>query len=229
MTADKFSGGMHHNVCPMLNGTDKERCAERIVNEERYMMSVSHFCHAADIRHLRVGITESLGKHHFRFRTDGGIKRIKVVYGDNGVGDSHCSQRMYNQVIRPSIQVVSRHDMVAWAEDVLQGIGYRRSTGCHGQRSYAAFQGCHTGFEHSLCVIGKTSVDISCIAQSKTVGRMLCITEDIRSGLVNGHGTCTGCRVRLLLTCVQLQCFKVKSFFIHILLSFVPCKGIKYR
>ena len=80
---------------------------------------------------------------------------------------------MSDQIEGTAIEIVGSHDMIAYLQDVLQGIGNSRCSRSDSQSGHTTLQGCHTILEHTLCGVGQSTVDITRIAQTKTVGSML--------------------------------------------------------
>ena len=111
---------------------------------------------------------------------------------------------MGDEVVRTAIEVVCCYDMVAILYDVLQGIGNGSSTRGYGKTCNTTFEGCDTILKHTLGGVRQTTVDITGITQSETVGGVLRVVEHIAGGLVDGHGTCVGCGVCLFLAYVKL-------------------------
>ena len=140
---------------------------------------------------------------------DSGFESLEVVHIDNGIADALRSQRVGNQVVRATVEVVGSHDMVAILHDILQGIGDGSGTRGHGQSGYTTLEGCDTVFEHTLRRVGQSTVDVTGIAETETVGSVLGIVEHITRGLVDRHGSCVGCGVCLFLAYMKLQCLKL--------------------
>jgi hypothetical protein len=111
--------------------------------------------------------------------------------------------------------------MVASLHNVLKGVGDGSSTGSHSQTGHTAFEGGNAVFEHALGGVGQTTIDISGIAETETVGGVLRVMEYIRRGLVDGHGASVGCGVSLFLAYVELQSLETIIFLCHnLFLSF---------
>ena len=84
---------------------------------------------------------------------------------------------MGNQIIGTTIQVVSSNDMVASLYDILQGVGDGSSTRSYCQSCYTTFECSHAIFEYALCRISESSIYITSVAQTETVGSMLGVAE----------------------------------------------------
>ena len=132
---------------------------------------------------------------------------------------------MGNQVVGTTIEVVGSDNVVTILHDVLQRIGDGGGTRGYGQTSYTTLEGCYTIFEYALCRVGKTTIDVTCITKSETVGSMLAVVEHIRCGLIDRHGTCVGCGVGLFLTYMELKGLKTIIFLCthNLVLSILLC------
>ena len=80
---------------------------------------------------------------------------------------------MGDEVERAAIQVVGGNDMVTGTSDVLQGVGHCGGATGDGKSCDTTLQGCDTVLEHTLCRVGQTTIDVTSVAQSETVGGML--------------------------------------------------------
>ena len=126
---------------------------------------------------------------------------------------------MRNEIVATAIQIVGCHDVVACLDDVLQRIGDGSSSAGNSETSHTSLEGSHAVFEDALCGIGQTAIDVACIAKAEAVGCVLTVAEHIAGGLVDGHRTCIGCGVGLLLAYMKLQSLKVE-FLAHSLIFF---------
>ena len=86
-------------------------------------MTVSHRSDRVDVGHVGVRVTECLGIDCLRVRLNSGFQRSQVVDIDDRIGHALGSQRMGDQVERATVKVISGYDMIAYTQDVLQGIG----------------------------------------------------------------------------------------------------------
>ncbi len=171
---------------------------------------MSHLGHALYVEHLAVGIAECLGIHRLGLRSDGLVKRIKVVDIQYGIPDALRRQCVRNQVIRTAIQVVGSHDVVSRFQYILQRIGGSRSPGGHSQRCDTSLKRSHARLKHILRRIGQSAVDVSGVTERKAVGCMPAVIKHIRCGLIDGHSPCAGDRVGLFLAYMKLQSLKVE-------------------
>ena len=179
-------------------------CAESVIDDEGYAVLVSYSSYAFDVEYVGVRVAESLGIYNLCVGLDGSLEGFEVIHIDNRIADALCGQRVGDEVVRTAIEVVGCDDMVAILHNVLQGVGNGSSTRCYGKTCHTTFEGCDTILKHTLRRVRQTTVDITGITQSETVGGVLRVVEHIAGGLVDGHGTCVGCGVCLFLAYVKL-------------------------
>ena len=104
-----------------------------------------------------------------------------------------------------------------------QGICHRRCPGCQCQSGHAAFQRCDSLLQNPLCRVGQTAVNVAGILQAEAVCCVLAVMEYIGCGLVDRNRSGIRCRIRVLLSYVQLQCVKSKlSICSHFLYLYCP-------
>ena len=75
------------------------------------------------LEHIAVGVTEGLGIHHLCIGLDGSLKGAEVIDVDNGIANALSGQRVGNQVVGTTIEVVGSDNVVTILHDVLQCIG----------------------------------------------------------------------------------------------------------
>ena len=119
MSAYELGGTVNHDVGTMLQGTKQVGSGECVVDNQRDAMTMSHCCHALDVQHVTVRITEGLCIDGLGVGKNGSLQCLQVVHLDDCICDSLVSQRVSYKVERPSVQVVGCHKMVACREDVL--------------------------------------------------------------------------------------------------------------
>ncbi len=119
---------MYHDVSPVFYRADEVRSPKRIIDNQRYAVTVCHSGYALYVEHLAVGVAERLGIHSLGLRSDGSLERIKVVDIHDGIADTLRSQRVGNQIIRAAVEIIGCDHMVSRSEDVLQSISGSSST-----------------------------------------------------------------------------------------------------
>ena len=195
---------MYHDVGTVLQRTNQIGCAEGVIHDEGDAVLVGYSSHTFEVEHIGVGVAEGLGIYYFCVGLDSCLERLEVVYIKNGIADTLRAERVGNQVVGTAIEVVGSDDMVTSLHDVLKGISDSSSTRGDSQTSHTTLEGCDAIFEHTLSGVGQTTIDISCIAETETIGCMLRVTEHIRCGLINRYGTCVGSGVSLFLSYMKL-------------------------
>ena len=173
MSANELGGRMYHNISTMLDRTNQVGCAKGVVDNQGDVVLVGYSCQGVDIGDIAIGIAEGLSIDGLGVRTNGSLNSSEVVYLNNRISNALCSQSVGYQVERATIEIVSSYDMVASQNDVLKSVGNSCSTTGYGKTCHTSFQGSYTILEHALGRVGEASVDITCIAQTETVGCML--------------------------------------------------------
>ena len=210
MAAEELGGRMHDDVGTVLQGTDEVRRAEGVIDDERYAMLVGHGCYALDVEDIGVGVAEGLGIYNFCVWLYGCFYGSEVVDANDGVGDALRGEGVGDEVVGSAIEVVGSYDVVPGLNDVLECIGDGRCSAGHGQSCYAPLECCHAILEDALRGVGEAAVDVAGIAQTEAVGSVLRVVEHIARGLVDGHGTCVGGGVSLLLSYMKLEGLEMK-------------------
>ncbi|MPN42024.1 hypothetical protein SDC9_189580 [bioreactor metagenome] len=62
MPADKFGGGMYHNIRSILQGAQQIRSGKSIIDDQRDTVLVCNFRHRFDIDNIGIGISQTLNK-----------------------------------------------------------------------------------------------------------------------------------------------------------------------
>ena len=173
MSTQELSGRVYYDVGTMLQWTDQVWGTEGVINDEWDAILVSNSSHTLKVEHIAVRVTEGLGIYYFCVGLDGSLERSQIVYIHDGIGNALGSQCMGNEVVRTTIQVISSYDMVTCLHNVLQSVSNSGCTTGHCKSCYTAFESSNTILEHTLCRVGQSTVDITSIAKSETIGSML--------------------------------------------------------
>ena len=99
--------------------------------------------------------------------------------------------------------------MISGKGNVLDGVGNGCGAGGNCQSRCAAFQSSNPLFKYIGSGVHQTGVDIAPFGQTKSACRLGTVLEYIGRGGVDGHCPGIRSRIRLLLSCVYLQCFKL--------------------
>ena len=208
MAADELGGGVDHDVCAVLDGTDQVRGAEGVINDQRQAVLVGDGCNGVDVGDVAVGVAQGLQIDGLGVGLDGVLHLGQVVGVHEGGGDAELGQGVLQQVVAAAVDGLLGHDVVTGLCQCLDGVGDGGGTGSGGQSSHAALQRGDALLEHVLRGVGQAAIDVACIGQTEAVGGVLAVAEHIGSGLVDGHGAGIGGGVGLLLTDVELQGLK---------------------
>ena len=209
MTADELRCRVDHDVCAVRNGSDEIRGAEGIVDHDGKIVLVGNCGNRVDVGNVAVGISERFKVNCLRVRLDCRFDLGKVVRVDERCGHAECLERMGKQVVCAAVDGLLADDVIALLREGFDRIGDCRRTGGNRQTRDAAFKRGNAFFKDVLRGVGESAVDVAGVAQRETVCRVLGIVEDVRSGGVNRNGAGIGGGVRLFLTDVKLQGFKM--------------------
>ena len=215
VAADELGGRVNNDVRAVLNGADEVGRAEGIVHHERQAVAVSNLGDGIQIGNVRVGVAERFQIDCTGFRTDGPLHLGKVMGIHEGCGDAERGQRMLKQVVGAAIDGLLCHDMAAVLRERLNRIADGRRTGSDCQRGHAALKSRKALFKHILGGVGQTAVNVACIRQAEACRRVGGIVKHIGTGLVDGHGACTGRGIGFFLANVELKRFKMQFIFRH--------------
>ena len=94
--------------------------------------------------------------------------------------------------------------MVTALCQILDGVGNCCCSGCDCQGCNTTFQGCDSLLENILRRVGQTSVNITCICQTKSCCCVIAVAEYIRRSLINRYCTCVSYRIGSFLSYVKL-------------------------
>ena len=209
VTADELRCRVDHDVCAVRNGSDEIRGAEGIVDHDGKIVLVGNCGNRVDVGNVAVGISERFKVNCLRVRLDCRFDLGKVVRVDERCGHAECLERMGKQVVCAAVDGLLADDVIALLREGFDRIGDCRRTGGNRQTRDAAFKRGNALFKDVLRGVGESAIDVAGVAQRETVCRVLGIVEDVRSGGVNRNGAGIGGGVRLFLTDVKLQGFKM--------------------
>ena len=199
MTADKLGGAVYHHIGTVLKRTNEDG-SKGIVHNEEDAMAMGYLCNGIQVGNIAIGIAKSLGIDNLGIGANGCLQGLQVIDVDDGVVHSLCGERMGDEVEGTTIEIVGSHNMVTVLKHILQSISHCCCSTGNCQASHTTLEGCHTALKYILGAVGQTAIDVTCIAQSETVGSMLGIAEYITGGLINGHCAGIACGVGGLLT-----------------------------
>ena len=173
MSTQELGSRMHHDVRSVLDRTDHVWGAKRVVNDQWYVVTMSHFSYSINVSYSRIRVSECLSKYRLGVRLYGLFQCVEIVDFHNSVCHTLCCESVGDKVVGSAVEVVSCHNVVASLSNVLKGVCDSSSTACYSQSGHTPFKRGNTVFENSLSGVGQTAVDVTRIAQSETVGCML--------------------------------------------------------
>ena len=84
VTADELGCGVYHDVCAVLDGSDKIRSTEGVVDDERKSVCVSDLGERVDVGDIAVGVAEGLNVDSLGVRLNRRFDLIEVVNVNEG-------------------------------------------------------------------------------------------------------------------------------------------------
>ena len=209
MAADELRRRVDNDVRAVLDGADEIGRAKGIIDDDGKRMLVRNLCNRVNVGNVAVGISERFKVNCLRVRLDCRFDLGKVVRVDERCGHAECLERMGKQVVCAAVDGLLADDVVSLLGERFDRICNCRRAGGNRERRYAALERRNALFKDVLRGVGESAIDVAGVAQRETVCRVLGIVEDVRSGGVNRNGAGIGGGVRLFLTDVKLQGFKM--------------------
>ena len=179
MSTDKFGSGMHYHICSMLDGSDEIRRSEGIINHYRKAMLVSYLCNGVDVRDVAVGVSESLKINGSRILFDGILYFPEVMSVHEGGPDAVLRKSMCQKIVASAVNGLLGYDVAAVGGKRLYHVSDGGCPGRQGEGSRAALKGGQALLQHILGGVGQSTVNISCICQTETVGSMLTVMKNV--------------------------------------------------
>ena len=174
-------------------------------------------CDALNICNIPQRIAQSLDQNGLCILIDGRGDFLGIIDVHPFGCDSVLGKGVLQQIVCAAVDVLGSDDVLSLPGKCLDRVSDGCGSGSCGQGGDASLQCRYSLFEHILCGIGQSPVNVSGISQAKTVCRMLRIMEDIGCGGVDRDGSCVRNGIRLLLSYVQLQSFKSVFLIWHII------------
>ena len=216
MAAYEFCRRMDHDVRAVFDRAQQIRRCERIIDDERYTVSVCDFGDRSDVDYRRVRIAERFDEKRLRIRLDSLFEIRGVAAFDERRGYAEILERMREQVVRAAVQRDVGYDVIASARDILDRTGHRGLAGRDGNGADAAFERGDALLERVVRGIRYPRVNEAAFRRVEARRGLRRVFEHIRRRLVYRHGARAGRRFGFFLPGVQLQRFELILFvYIH--------------
>ena len=200
---------MHHHIRAVFNGAQQVGRGKGGIHHQRYAVTVGDGGQRFHIRHVGIGVSQSLGKQQARFRPDGGLHGRRVANIHKCGRYARKRQRMSQQIVCAAVNGLGGNDMPASRRQRPEHISDSRCARSDRKRGCAALQRRYALLEHILRGVRQAAVDVSRVPQAEAVGCMGAAVEHIRGGLVDRHGAGVRGGVRVFLPRVELERFKM--------------------
>ena len=200
MSADKLGSGMYDNICAVLDRAEQVRSSERVVHHERQAVFVCDLCDRINIGDIAVRIAERFQIDRSGVILNGALDFLQIVCIHESRFYPVLRKRMCQEVIAAAVDRLLCDHMAAVCSQRFDRVGDRCCAACQCQCCGSAFESCESLFQHVLCGVGQSAVNVSGISQSEAVRRVFAVMEYIGSRLVNGHGSRIGSRIGFFLS-----------------------------
>ena len=179
-----------------------------------------------DVRDIQLGVAQGLGVNGPRLVVDQRAQPVEVVRVDEFDGNSPLGKGVVKEVVGSAIERGGGDDLFPSRGQRRQSQGFSRLPRGRRQPRRSAFQSRHPLLEDIVGGVHDAGINVAELLQSKEPSGMTGVMEDIRSGLVDGHGARTRGWVGHL-TSVDGKSGKLKRFrFGHGLLLQITAIGL---
>ena len=145
-----------------------------------------------DVDDVELGIAQRLGVEGAGFGVDGGAQAGEVVRIHKAHLDSLLGQGVMEEVVGASVERCGGDDLVARAGQGLDGERLGGLAGCDGEPGHATLQRSDPLLQHVGGGIHQAGVDVAELLEAEEARGVVRIVEDVRGGLVDGHGARVG-------------------------------------
>ena len=188
MAAQELGGGVEHDIGAVLDGAAQIGRRHGIVDHQRHAGLVRNGRHLFDIEHVHARVGDGLAVERAGLRGDG----LAEVFGIAGVDeldiDAQAAEAHVELGVGAAVERAGGHQLVALPHQARYGQKLRRlAAGC-GQATDAAFERRHALLENIGGRVHDAGVDIPGLLEREQSGGVRGIVENIRRGLVDGHG-----------------------------------------
>ncbi len=192
MPGDELGEGIDHDVRTVFEGAEQVRGCHGVVDHEGDSRIMGDTGNGLEVIHVVFRVS-----HRFGVNQPGVfIQRRANVFRIGSVDElhsyAHFGQRVVEQVIGSSVEIIGGNDILPALRDIEDRIADCRLTGGNRQRTDTAVQLRHPLFQHIGCGVHDPRIDVSRLFQGKEACRMVRVPEAVGTGLVNGHGTGKG-------------------------------------
>ena len=174
MAANEFGSRMNDDICTILNWANQIRSCKCRIYYKRNVMFVRNFCNFLDIDQIGVRVSKSLNKNCFCVFLDCSFKRAfyfriyKCCSYAIGLWKGMCQK-----IVCSTVDGLGSYNVFPCFCKGLECIIDSCCTGSNCKCRNSAFKSSDSLLENVLCGVGKSSVNISCIAKTKTICCML--------------------------------------------------------
>ena len=172
-------------------------------------MTMSNPGNRININDVRIRISQCFYKDCFRIFLNSLLEIGQIIRSYKSGRNAIRGQCMRQQIVRSAINGLGSHNVITCTRNILKSIGQSCRTGSNRQPRNTSLKSCNALFEHPLCGICQSAVDITRILQPKAGRCMSRVMKHVRSSLIDRYGPRIGRRIRLFLSHMKLQRLKM--------------------
>ena len=157
-------------------------------------------CNRLNVDQVTIRIAQRLKEHSLGVFINGILEVLNVIRIYELGGHAVLRQSVLQIVVGAAVNGLGSYDIIALMCQRLKRVGQSCCAGSNCQCRRTALQCCDTLFKDVLRRVGQTAVNVAGVSQTEAGSCVVAVVEHIRSGLINRHSACIGCRISLLLT-----------------------------
>ena len=126
MPGKQLGDGMNDDVRAVVKGLQRTRGREGVVDHKQHAAFPADRCNAIEVSDPQGGVRDDLDHHHFGLRPNGIRNRLCIARVDKCVTHAEARQVLGQQAQGPSIELITRNNMIAALQQPEEDRRYRR-------------------------------------------------------------------------------------------------------
>ena len=104
---------MNYDICAVLDRSDKVRCTECVIDNERDTCIVSDLCESLDIRNVRRRVAQCLNVESLCIRSDGSLYFVEIMDVDECCLDTLKRKCVCKKVLGTAVDGLLSYDVLS--------------------------------------------------------------------------------------------------------------------
>ena len=113
MAVEKLGRGVNDDVGAVLQRTLKDRCCERVVDDDEQIPGGGEFHYGPEIYQSHHGVRGGLDVDHFGGRRDCALEILGVALVDERETHAKALEYLNHEAVRSAIEVLARDDVIS--------------------------------------------------------------------------------------------------------------------